>query len=296
MGIAVMAEKKEKDDLSSVSQRLAKQVTDNAGKIRNIIIAVVIVVVAFVAVFLIMRRNASESLAASERALFQAQVDTYTKPENDAMATFAAVAREYSGSAAADSARVYQFAVALKDNDFDAAEKAAREFIKQNPTHAFAPRMRLALGQLLLNINRVDEAKAEIEPLSKLGGATQPEAAITIAQIYEREADKLEGPAREQKLIEAQNAYTNIMAQSQNRFSYWPQSVVLAAEFSLLAVNDKLQGYTHPEPKVMPPAAVGASLPEGLSVDIMPAPPSETDDLSDASDDDLVDVEENAAQ
>ncbi len=105
MGIAVMAEKKEKDDLSSVSQRLAKQVTDNAGKIRNIIIAVVIVVVAFVAVFLIMRRNASESLAASERALFQAQVDTYTKPENDAMATFAAVAREYSGSAAADSAR-----------------------------------------------------------------------------------------------------------------------------------------------------------------------------------------------
>lgn len=292
-----MADKNEKAVISSASQRIAQQVTDNAGKIRYILVAALAVVVVALAAFGLFRRSAREARAASERALFQAQIDSYTKPENDAFAAFAAVAAGYSGSDAAVAAKIYQFAVALRDNDYDAAEKAARDFIGQNPKHDFIPRMRLALGQLLLGGDRIDEARKEIEPLSKMGGATAPEAALTIAQIYEREADSLEGSAREAKLMEARNAYTNITSQAQNRFAYWPQSVVLAAEFSLLMVNDKLMNYKHPEPRTMAIAAGGA-LPGGVSVaaEDMPAPPEDAMELPEGDEKDLVEFEKEIAQ
>lgn len=271
-----MADKKEKEE-RLISQRLAQQVAETAGKAKYPVIAAIALIIVAIIVIALVRRSNEATRIASENALYKAQIDAYTKLDGDPQSILGEVVGRYPGTPAAAQASIYQFAFAVRDGQAETAEKIARDFIAKNSRHEFVPRMRLALGQLLLDNDRVGDARREIEPLSRQPGATMPEALLTMAQIYEREAEPLkdEPAAYEQKLIEARDAYTNIVAQAQNRQAFWPPSVVLAADFSLLLVNDKLAGYSHPAPKGAP-ASAAAPGSEALDVSIIPAPPSDT--------------------
>jgi hypothetical protein len=173
-------------------------------------------------------------------------------------------------------ALIFQFTHATSLEDKSIAEKLARDFLKAYPKDDFANRMRLSLGNLLMNAGRLEEAKTEIDAVVRQNDGTLPEALLAQAQIKQLEAElvKADKDAYNKKLGEAREAYASIVSQVQAQREFWPEKVYLAAEFSLLLINDQLAGYQHPAPK-LPAAPLSSAEAENMDVGVVAAPPSD---------------------
>ncbi|MDR3211396.1 MAG: tetratricopeptide repeat protein [Planctomycetota bacterium] len=246
----------------SLSQRLADNITVRASKIRWAFwLFFGVLIVALVAVTLV-RNQRSGRLTDSENSLYQAQVDAFGRVDADPPAILGQVAENYRGLPAGAKAIMYAYAYQLGENNLEAAESLANDFLKTYPNSRFAPDFHLGLAKLLHNSGKTEEARREVEPLARQDGLDiYPEAALLLAEITESEAEPLaDNPElQNQKLTEAREIYTNLVTQAQSRL-YWPPSVRLRADFALLLLNDRMAGYRHPSPQGSPPAAASASI------------------------------------
>lgn len=273
-----MAEKKEKEEVS-VSQKLAHKLTEKADWLRTVVIGVLVAAVVVIAVIAVVRRMDRTKRTASENALYLGQIEAFGSTDADPIAALDKVAKEYAGLPAGAQATLYKFGAVNGLNDAAQAETVAREFLKTYPNDPFAPQIRLALGQILFNAGRFEDARRELQPLAREGNPVYPEASLALAQIVEREAEAVkDDPVQyDRKLNEARDAYTTIASASQSRQSYWPPQVTQVAEFALLLINDRLAGYTHPAPKG---AASAEAETDALDVGILAAPPPLDDEES----------------
>ena len=243
---AVMAEKKEKDE-ASVSQRLAEKIVAKAGRIKYIVLGVLVVALLIVGVIAVMRHNADTRQANSENALYLAKMEVYNKPDGDYKAVLGKVAKDYAGLPAAAGALSAMFSIAAEKNDYAAAVDYGREFIRGFPQHAFAPSIRLGLGHVLMNTGRLSEARPEIEAAIRAAGGISPMATLAMAQLDLLEAEA-KGDADSPQVIRARDAFTTIRTSALSRSAYWPEPVMRIADFSLVLVNDYMAGYQHPAP------------------------------------------------
>ncbi len=274
---AVMAEKNEKGNVSA-SQKLADKVAEKAVSGRHYIVAIIIAAVLITVIAFIYRSRVEAQAIAAENALYKAKMDVAANLGNDYIGIFDRIVSEYPGTPAAAQAIIQQFGYANNASEYETAEKIARNFLKAFSQHQFAPRMRLALGQLLMNDGNLAEARSELEAVQRLNDASYPEATLALAQLLEQEAEAVKDDDAEykKKLILAREAYSNITSQMESPSStqYWPQDLRPFAEFSLTLINDKLAGYTHPAPKnqSQPASAVAADASE-TDLGLIAAPP-----------------------
>lgn len=249
---AAMAEAKERAPSPSGSP-LAAKVAEKADRIKYFALALLAAFVVCAAIVIGIRNNDAARIAEANNAVFMTGIEAQGKPEAEIMSMFAKIARDYRGLPAAEQAIIYQFGFAFSTNDLAAAEKAARDFLAHYPSSSFAPNMRLALGQTLMNLGRHDEAKRELEPLRDGPAKTLTDARLALAQILEREAEAAAAggdDAYQDRLEQAREAYTDIVTQSRyagERPIFWPPRVVSFAEYALILINDRLAGYEHPE-------------------------------------------------
>lgn len=290
-----MAENAEKvagqapDGMSHLAVRMAEK----ANKLKYVVLIALIVVLAAVAIFTYQRRQAAAREAAAENSIFQAQVDMINQPEKDATASFASLAKEHAGLPAGARALTFEFSTAYEAGEYAKAESALRELIKRYPNNLMIPRARLALGQTLLAQDKNSEAMTIFRELSSIGDpAVLPEAKLALAQTLERDAETVKGQDPEEyarRLKAAEDEYNDIVVRSSNPIpaqrGYWPEIVTSVAEFSLVAIKDRLAGYEHLPPRGPQTVSSSLSSSEGLGVmNEPPPPPEDTEDVEPSGD------------
>lgn len=269
---AVMTQETSGTDISSTLSRL---ISEKADKIKYaVLVAVILLVIIFVALTLI-RRSTVNREAEAENRMFQTMVDLERAPESDAMAMFAKVAADYPGLPAASRAEMARFAYAYNTRDYVTAEQAARDYLKNFANGSHAPGMRLGLAQSLLMQGKNAEAATMLRDLvSREIPEIFPEAKLALAQALELSAEAAQDdPADHRRLLEQAAAeYNDIIVRSQitvpSQRGFWPQAVTLPAQFSLAVIKDQLIGYKHPEP-----ASADAPLTEAEREAVMSIPP-----------------------
>lgn len=255
---------------SSVSEgpsRWAHFFTEKADKIKYLIIALVVVAVAAVVIVSSQRRSANTRAAEAGNAVFQSMIDMTSKPENESAAAFAKAADQYAGLPAGAQARMIEFSMLYRENDYAGAERAARDFLKAYPQNPMRLRAQMALGQSLVMQNKLPEAIAAFRQVVATGDAgLMPEAKLALAQSLELNAEAVkDDPVQyRSRLEEAMAEYTDILSRAGNPMaqrSYWPQTVVLPADFALTVVKDKLAGHDlHTKLSLRPPAETSDEL------------------------------------
>lgn len=256
---------------------LATKVADKADKIKWFVIVLLLVVVAAMVIFSLVRRQAAEREAAAESRLYQAEIDMLTQPEQDGVAIFGDLAKEYAGLPAGARALIFQFSQAFNTRQYDKAEAAIRELLAKYPKHEFIDRARLALGQALVMQDKTGEAAALFRELTSVSGSpVYPEAKLALAQTLERQAEEAKDDPEEyrRRLEAAREEYNDMVGQARSPLqrSFWPQSIVLPADFALTLLNDKLAGHEHKNPVAAPRSAASA-LPATIDMTQF-APPS----------------------
>lgn len=283
------------EGLSAVAHRVAEK----ADKIKYLVIALIVIVAAAVVIVTTQRRSAASREAAAENAFYQTNVELMAQPEGDVAAAFAKMAKEYAGLPTGARSLISQFAFAFNTRDFATAETALGEFVKGYPKHPLVPRARLALGQTLVMLGRSAEAQPIFQGLAESGSADLvPEARLALAQALELDAEAAKGDAEEyrRRLERAAAAYNEIVVNARidapSQRIYWPQAIVLSADFALVAIKDKLAGHEHSAPLALQHAATGAAGDEPVMA--LPPPPSE--DEADAADDEPTDKGETETE
>lgn len=249
------------------TSRWAYYFTEKADKIKYLIIALVVVAIAAVAIVSSQRRSANTRAAEAGNAVFQSMIDMTNKPENESAAAFAKAADQYSSLPAGAQARMIEFSLLYRENDFAGAERSAREFLKTYPQNPMRLRAQMALGQSLVMQNKLPEAIAAFRQVVGAGDAgLMPEAKLALAQTLELNAEAVKDDPVEyrSRLEEAMAEYTDILSRSQNpgaQRGYWPQTVVLPADYALTIVKDKLAGHDpHTKLSLRPPAETSDEL------------------------------------
>ncbi len=245
---------------------LGHALAERADKLKYIVLAVIVLVIAAIAIVNYMRRAAVEREIAARNDVFRTIIDVSTKPELDAQAVLTEAARKYSGTPAGASASMFQFAGAFNSNDYAAAEQAARDFIRTYPDNELTPRARLALGQSLLMQNKLTEAAASFRELAAMNDpATFPEAKLALAQTLEKDAEAVrDNPEEYRRRLElAEAEYNDIAVRSRiaspAQRGFWPQVVMLSADFALVKIKDTLAGHSFGTPTTMRASAPAAS-------------------------------------
>lgn len=265
------AEPKE-EDINSISSRLTKVVTEKADFIKYAALAVFAVLIIALAVVYYTRSANAARRAESENALYRAEYLASQHPDQNASETFAKMAKEYAGLPAGMRAQVMQFSQAFNAKDYAGAATAIRDFLKANPGSSFAPRAQLALGQTLLMQEKYPEAEAELRRLAGTRApSTYAEAKFALAQTLERSAESVKDNAEEYKrrLGVAAEEYADIVGQARaiSRRGYWPTAVLMASDYALVTLRDKLAGYDHKLPQgsnAAAPTSTAAALPSSL--------------------------------
>ncbi len=273
-----MAEKNNEAAGNGVSG-LAVKIAEKANKIKYVLLAVFVLLIAGMVVSSQMRRQKTAREAEAEGRVFQAEVDLAANPESDVLAIFGKTAKEYEGLPAGARALIIKFAHAYNTREFAAAEDAAREFVRVYPKNILASRAKLALGQTLLDLNKPAEAeKIFRELIATADQEVFPEAKLGLAQTLERQAEAAkDNPEEYRRRLEAAEAeYNDIVARSQitvpSQRGFWPQSVTLPADFSLAIIRDRLAGHKHPAP-------LGSTkAPDAANTGVMATPPPPPED------------------
>lgn len=236
-------------------ERLSNAVAMKADKIKYLVLAAVIIVIAAVAIFSYTRRSRATRETAAQNQVFQSIVDMQSNPETaDGAAVFGKQAKEFAGLPAGAQAQLLQFAFAYNAKDFAGAEQAARDFIRTYPKSGMVTRVRLALGQTLLQQNRIGDAVSAFrEIVAANEPETFPEAKLALAQALERDALQAQDNPDEyrRRLETAEREYNDIISRSRivgAQRGFWPQAVVLPADYALVQIKDKLAGHTLGEP------------------------------------------------
>lgn len=275
---------KHKGEEESRTSRLAGTIAQKANKIKYVVLALVIVLIAAMVVFSQQRRAKAAREAEAENKIFQAEVDLANTPENDGIPVFGKLGADYASLPAGARAYINQFAIAFNTRDFAKAETAARDLLKSYPKNIMASRVRLALAQSLLMQDKTTEAQSIFRDLAQSADFTvMPAAKLALAQSLERDAEAVkDNPDEYRRRLEAAEAeYNDIIVRSQisvpSQRGFWPQAVTLPADFSLVVIKDKLAGYRHEAPVAAPPAP--AAVPgEFESVMNIPPPPPESEE------------------
>ncbi|MDR1612497.1 MAG: hypothetical protein LBT97_06895 [Planctomycetota bacterium] len=254
---------------------------EKADRIKYLVVAAIAVLIASALVIGWVRNAGKARDAAANNALFKAEIETVGKMPDEAVAVFGKVIDEYAGLPAAEQALISQFALLFYANRHKEAEAPLREHLKNFPASAFAPRIRLALGQTLLQLGDIGGAKRELDSLRNGPVEVVPEARLSLAQALEREADAAGDDKAEygRRLELAREAYFEIVNQARTRTSFWPRPIVENAEFSLLLVNDKLAGYQYRNPLRPVPPEGG----DFVAIDEPPVPGPSGDGQTDAA-------------
>ncbi|MDR2391294.1 MAG: hypothetical protein LBE84_06425 [Planctomycetota bacterium] len=232
---------------------LAVRVAEKIRKSRRWLIPAVLIIAAAAAVIAYGRHAAARREAEAENAVFRSEVELATKPDFD-IAVLDREASEYKGFPAGARALATRFARAFADRDYATAERSAREFISSYPKSVFISRVRLALVQALFMGGKFSEAESLLRDLIRSAGPDIfPQAKLALAQTLERLAEESVNPDEYRRYLEeAETEYNDIVVRSQisvpSQRGYWPPAVVVAADFALVAVKDRLAGYIHPAP------------------------------------------------
>lgn len=242
-------------ETDSVSM-LAKKVVDKADVLKYVIIGLAVILVLSIAVFSYMRRSSASREAEAENKLFMTLVNMSASPETeDAAPVFDRLAREYAGLPAGARALVVKFVHTFNKKDYAAAEAALRDFLKGYPNHELAPRARLALGQTLVFADKLPEAVGILRDIAYSDNVgLMPEAKLALAQALEREAEAARDDPEEyrRRLEIAAAEYNDIVVRSRITVSsqrgFWSPTIVIPADFALVAIKDRLAGYTHETP------------------------------------------------
>ncbi len=278
------------EDEAEAGGDLGSLVAQKADKAKYLVLAVLVVLIAIAALVGYMRKSAAQSAAAAKDKVFEtvAKIQNENTPGAQAAQLFADAARDYSGLDAGAQAAMMQFAYAYNENkDYAAAEKVAADFVKTYPRSPMLGRARLALGQAMLQQDKVDDAIAAFRTLVAANDPeTFPEAKLALAQALERRAAQAEDdPAEYRSRLEAAEAeFTDIITRSQiptpSQRGFWPQAVTLPADYALVQLKDKLAGHTHGTP-VGAPAEGAVAVPEAgvMSIPPPPAESAEADDI-----------------
>lgn len=258
---------------------LATKVAAKADKIKWIVIVLLVLVVAAMVTFSLVRRQAAKREAEAESRLYQAEIDMLTQPEQDGVAIFGDLAKEYAGIPAGARALIFQFSQAFNTRQYDKAEAAIRELLAKYPRHEFIARARLALGQALVMQNKTGEAAALFRELTSIQGSpVYPEAKLALAQALEHQAEEAkDNPGEYRRRLEAaREEYNDMIGQARSPLQrgFWPQSIVRTADFALTLLNDKLAGYEHKNPLAVQRSAASA-LPATIDITQIAPPPAE---------------------
>ena len=240
---------------------LAVRVAEKIRRSSRWLIPALLIVVAAAAVVAYGRHAASRREAEAENAVFRSEVELAARPNFD-IADLDREANEYKGLPAGARALTTRFSRAFADRDFAAAERSIREFISSYPQSAFLSRARLALAQALFMGGKFSEAESLLRDLIRVAGPDIfPQAKLALAQTLERLAGESVNPDEyRRRLEEAETEYNDIVVRSQisvpSQRGYWPPAVVIAADFALVAVKDRLAGYVHPAPGRLPASSL----------------------------------------
>lgn len=279
-----MAEKKE-DATVDVTRKLADKVAEKADRIKYLVLAALAMLIVAGLVIGWVRSSGKARDAAANDALFKAGMDGVGKTPEEFAPILKKVAVDYAGLPAAEQALIFEFTALYYSGKYKEAEEPLRTHMKDFPASAFAPKVRLALGQTLLQQGDFAGAKRELQPLLAGPASVMPEARLAYAQALEREAEAAKDDKAEyaNRLERAREAYFEIVNQAQTRTSLWPQGVVQSAEFALLMMDDKLAGYEYRNPLRPAPA----ERTEFVTVEEPPVPgePHSPDDGHDHGDD-----------
>lgn len=200
-------------------------------------------------------------------------IDVRGNPEADAVAQFGLVAKEFSGLPGGAQAQLLQFAFAYNTGKYPEAEQAARDFIREYPASSLVNRVKMALGQALLMQDKLTET---ISTFRGLVGTADPEvlpgAKLGLAQSLEKDAETVRDDEVEyhRRLELAEAEYNDIIVRSRitiaSQRGYWPQAVVLPADYALVLIKDKLAGHEPGIPSSMVPAQGPTEMPASLPV------------------------------
>lgn len=280
---AVMAEKTDaptEGGAGSLSHHLAEK----ADKIKYLVLAVVVVLVAVLILFNYQRRAAASRKTEAGNKVFQTIIDIRGNSDSDAVALFGATADEYAGLAAGAQARLLEFAFAYNTGKYAEAEKAAKEFIREYPSSSLVNRAKMALGQSLLMQDKLTEAISTFRALSATADPeVLPGAKLGLAQSLERDAEAVKDDTEEyhRRLALAEEEYNDIIARSRITIAaqrgFWPQAVVLPADYALVLIKDKQAGHEPGTPSSMVPAPGPADMPATL-----PMPTESPEEAEDA--------------
>ncbi|MDR1535798.1 MAG: hypothetical protein LBU64_12015 [Planctomycetota bacterium] len=201
----------------------------------------------------------------AENQVYRLEVELMSKPEAEAITAFRREARDFAGLPAGARALLANFAFSFNTRDFAGAEQAMRDFISGYPDNYLLPRAKLALAQSLIAQAKLSESEALLRELTRnLHPEVFPEAKLALAQTLEKIAEAAKGDSDEyrRRLTAAEEEYNDIVVRSQisipSQRGFWPQIIVLAADFSLVVIRDRLAGYQHPEPgRIYPPTQAG---------------------------------------
>lgn len=267
---AVMAEK---NDAAEGASTFSHRVAEKADRIKYVAVAVVVILVAGLIIFNYQRRASAAKRTEAGNKVFQTVIDVRTNPGADAVSLFGAAAKEFSGLPGGAQAQLLQFAFAYNTGKYAEAERAAKDFIRDYPASSLVNRVKMALGQALLMQDKLTEAIStfrdlvttadpEIFPGSKLG----------LAQSLEKDAEAVRDDEIEyrRRLELAETEYNDIIVRSRITIAaqrgYWPQAVVLPADYALVLIKDKLAGHEPGVPSSMVPAQGPTEMPASLPV------------------------------
>lgn len=267
---AVMAEKTDAPTEGGAGA-LSHHIAEKADKIKYLVLAVVVVLVAALIIFNYQRRAAANRKAEAGNKVFQAIIDVRSTPDSDAVALFRAGADEYAGLPAGAQARLLEFAFAYNTGKYAEAESAAKAFIRDYPSSSLVNRAKMALGQSLLMQDKLTEAISTFRALSATADPeVLPGAKLGLAQSLERDAEAVKDDTEEyhRRLGLAEEEYNDIIARSRITIAaqrgFWPQAVVLPADYALVLIKDKQAGHEPGIPSSMVPAPGPAEVPATL--------------------------------
>lgn len=240
--------------------RLSSAVAMKADRLKHIVLAVVIIGIVAIAVFSYVRRSGRERANAAQNQVFQNIMNLQRNADSmDPVAIFGAQAKEFAGLPAGIQAQLYEFAFAFADDKFDVAERAARDFIRANPKNVMTPRVKFALGQTQMQLGKIGDAIASFrEQVAANDPAIFPEAKLALAQALECDAEQVkDNPEEYRRRLEAASMeYNDIISRSRivgGQRGFWPQAVVLPADFALVRIKDRLAGHVLAEPVAVTP-------------------------------------------
>lgn len=277
----VMAENSDVTPVEEQVGKLGEAIAHKADKLKYILLAVLVILIAAAAIVSYSRKSAARRDAAAKDKVYEtiAKIQNEQTPVAEGASVFAQAAKEYSGTTAGAQASLLQFAYSYNENkDYAAAEKAADQFVKTYPKNKMVSRARYAQGQAMLQQDKVDEAIAVFRSLAASNEPEiLPEAKLALAQALELRAEQAKDDPDEYRtrLMAAEAEYTDIISRSLNSVpsqrGFWPQAVTMPADYALVQLKDKLAGHVHKAPLGKEPAP---AQPAG-GVMTIPPPPAE---------------------